>query len=299
MLDDAGNPCGMWAVVRDIIERKWAEEALREYEKVVEGSQDMIAVVDRKYRFLIINNAFLKYHDRERDEVLGCSVAEILGKEVFEGVRKNLEECFRGKVVQYEMKRTYPKLGKRDLLISYFPIEGPNGIDSAASVISDITDRKRAEEELRLTQFSLEEASDSVFWMDPEGHIVYVNKAACRSLNRSREEMLSLSIPDIDPNLSPAGWRATWEKVKARGPAEALTLVEHDAGPIHLLLTDVVMPGMSGKDLATRTSALRPEAKMLYMSGYTEDAVGSWSPLRSFSRSRSCPIPWCRKSAMC
>jgi DNA-binding response OmpR family regulator len=43
--------------------------------------------------------------------------------------------------------------------------------------------------------------------------------------------------------------------------------------PIHLLLTDVVLPGTDGKRLALRLSALHSETKVLYMSGYTDDAI--------------------------
>jgi response regulator RpfG family c-di-GMP phosphodiesterase len=48
-----------------------------------------------------------------------------------------------------------------------------------------------------------------------------------------------------------------------------LKLGENHPGPIHLLLTDVVMPGVTGKELASRLSALRKETKCLYLSGYT------------------------------
>jgi PAS domain S-box-containing protein len=54
---------------------------------------------------------------------------------------------------------------------------------------------------------------------------------------------------------------------------EALQVAAEHAGPIHVLLTDVVMPGMSGRELAGQLAPMRPETKILYMSGYTEDAV--------------------------
>ncbi len=62
--------------------------------------------------------------------------------------------------------------------------------------------------------------------------------------------------------------------LEARRGSEALQVCERFEGEIHLLLTDVVMPRMSGRDLAIEVTALRPGVKVLYMSGYTEDAIG-------------------------
>jgi PAS domain S-box-containing protein len=61
--------------------------------------------------------------------------------------------------------------------------------------------------------------------------------------------------------------------LEARHGGEALLACERHQGPIHLMVTDVVMPQMSGRELADRLTPLRPEMKVLYMSGYTEDAL--------------------------
>jgi PAS domain S-box-containing protein len=61
--------------------------------------------------------------------------------------------------------------------------------------------------------------------------------------------------------------------LEARHGADALEICEHHEGPIHLLVTDVVMPEMSGRELGERVRAVRPGTHVLYMSGYTDDAV--------------------------
>jgi PAS domain S-box-containing protein len=134
------------AIVEDITERKRAENRLLEYKKVVEGLQEMIVVLDREYRYVVTNQAFLNYHGLTREQVVGHFVPEFVGQERFNQVTKsNVDECFRGRVVTCEMEFTFPNLGRRDLLGSYYPIEGPEGVDRIAVVLEDVTERKRAE----------------------------------------------------------------------------------------------------------------------------------------------------------
>jgi CheY-like chemotaxis protein len=61
--------------------------------------------------------------------------------------------------------------------------------------------------------------------------------------------------------------------IEASGAAQALEAARRWEGPIHLVLTDVVMPEMSGSELAPRVAELRPDVRVLFMSGYTDDAI--------------------------
>jgi two-component system, cell cycle sensor histidine kinase and response regulator CckA len=63
--------------------------------------------------------------------------------------------------------------------------------------------------------------------------------------------------------------------------SDALRVATASDGPIHLLLTDVIMPEMSGRVLAEKFAALQPKSKVLYMSGYTDDAVIRHGVLRA------------------
>ncbi|HEY0997690.1 MAG TPA: ATP-binding protein, partial [Gemmatimonadaceae bacterium] len=69
--------------------------------------------------------------------------------------------------------------------------------------------------------------------------------------------------------LAGAGYRI----IEAGDPEEALHRSAMHDGPVHLLLTDVVMPGLNGREVAERITASRPGTRVLYMSGYTDDEV--------------------------
>ena len=76
-----------------------------------------------------------------------------------------------------------------------------------------------AENALRMTQYSIDHSSEIVFWVKPDSSFYYANDAACRMLGYTKDELLSLTIPDIDvdPKYSRENWPAHWEQLNEMG----------------------------------------------------------------------------------
>ncbi|MBU0663317.1 MAG: DUF3365 domain-containing protein [Proteobacteria bacterium] len=86
-----------------------------------------------------------------------------------------------------------------------------------SSLEEEIEERKQAEETLRLTRISVEAASDALFWMTADARIIDVNEAACRSLDYTREELLQLKVPDVDPHYDQEAWQRHFPELRKSG----------------------------------------------------------------------------------
>jgi PAS domain S-box-containing protein len=149
----------------------------------------------------------------EREHLIGRFVLKQLGAEgategTLELVKQKLDECFQGKVVRYEWRHKYPNLGERDFFVSYFPIEGPTGVDRIAAVMRDITQSKRAEEALRKS----EEKFSKAFRQGPmsltltslkDHRYIEVNDAFERVTGWPREEVIGRTPFDIGLWVNP------------------------------------------------------------------------------------------------
>ena len=92
--------------------------------------------------------------------------------------------------------------------------------------------------------------------------------------------------------------RLGYRVLEAENAIRALALADAHAGPIHLLVADVVMPGGSGRELARRLANSRPDTRVLYVSGYTDDAIvhhGMLEPGLNFLQKPFTPAALARK----
>src|SRR5208282_676109 len=67
--------------------------------------------------------------------------------------------------------------------------------------------------------FAIDKTIDQAFWMTEDAHFFYVNESACRTLGYSREELLQMSVPDIDPTFPPEVFARLWSDIQENGSA--------------------------------------------------------------------------------
>lgn len=84
-------------------------------------------------------------------------------------------------------------------------------------VYEDVTEKKKVEEQLRLAQFTIDNAQDCIFLVDEDGRFHFVNESACRRLGYAREELLAMRVFDIAPNLHENRWPEHWRELMEKG----------------------------------------------------------------------------------
>ena len=114
------------------------------------------------------------------------------------------------------------------------------------AIVRDINARKKTEEALRLTQYTVDKTVDQAFWTIEDGSFLYVNDAACQVLGYSREELLKLSVPDIDPIFTPEAFARNWRDLKKNRTSRFESLHRRKDGhvyPVEIRANYVVFEG--------------------------------------------------------
>lgn len=218
----------------EIAERIKKDALVHRLSAAVEQSPASVVITDLSGRIVYVNRKFLELTGYRRDEVVGQNPRILKsGQTKPEAYQQLWHSITAGK----EWRGEFCNRKKNgDLYWEYAlicPIREENSkISHYLAIKEDITERKQAEKELRLTRFSLQNAADSVFWVDPQAHILYANEAACSGLGYSRQELTSLSIHDIDPLFPRERWPSFWQELKIRRSMHFETEQRHKEGRV-------------------------------------------------------------------
>lgn len=192
------------------------EKALRRWAEIFGRAPWGIAVFDGETGTLeLMNPAFARMHGRRVEELTGKPVTAVFPSRGPEGILERMEEADAAGYVAYESEH----LGKDG---SRFPVavdltaagDEEEGGRYYIATVRDITDRKASDELLKLKRFALNQIREGIFLIGPDGDFHYVNDEACRSLGYDREELLAMTVADIDPNVSLDWWRHHWKVIR-------------------------------------------------------------------------------------
>ncbi len=168
-------------------------------------------------RFELTNPAF--------NELFGYSQAELKNLRVAD----LFEEASQSRVSEYRQKVFNEGYGVFELVQKRkngetFPatveiIVVKNDEDEILYYMANVWDRSaeyEAQEMLKLQHFALDHISDAIFLMDVNGYFSFVNETACKQLGYSRDELLTMSVGDIDPYWPFEQWPQMWQEIKVR-----------------------------------------------------------------------------------
>jgi PAS domain S-box-containing protein len=218
LFDEKGNIASVLGITIDITNRKEMEKALLDAEQekalILSSVSELVVYMDPDMNIIWANKAAC--------DASGISHEHIAGKKCFKIWHDGETVCGKCPVAKALSSRQ-PEEGEittpdgRIWIIRAYPIRSQEGTNMGiVEVAREITHVKRIEEKLRLTQFSIDHAAIATFWTDHNARLVYVNDKACESLGYTREELLSMSVIDIDPHHTKEGWPAHWEKIREK-----------------------------------------------------------------------------------
>ncbi len=203
-----GKTVAVVGTLTDITEQKKFSQSLREseqryqilFDEMMTGYALHEIILDPDgvpcdYRFLEINPAFEKITGLTRESTLGKTVRELLPQNNNIWIERYGRVALTGVAAHFENHAE--ALGRDFEVVAYCPKRG-----QFVALFVDVTDRLKAEKNLKLFRALVDQSKDSFEIIDPEtGRFIDVNERACQDLGYSREELLALTVFDIDPSL--------------------------------------------------------------------------------------------------
>jgi len=140
------------AIIIDITERKQAEEALLQYKNIVSSSSDLMAVLDKNFKFLTCNKAYFEAFGKTSEELIGFTAEDVFGKEIFETkIKPKALRSLSGEEVNYQEWFNFPVKGKCYIDATYYPYKNKhNEIKGFVVNARDITERKKIEDRYKI-----------------------------------------------------------------------------------------------------------------------------------------------------
>jgi PAS domain S-box-containing protein len=181
--------------------------------KIINSIGDPIFVKDRQHRWALLNDAFCDFMGHKREELLGKSDCDFFPKSEADVFWLKDEVVFTTGMENINEEEFTDSQGSTHTIMTKKSLyTDEKGETLIVGIIREITERKHTEQNLQMYEFSIDQASDAIFWMTRDAGLTYVNEQACRSLGYTREELMRLHLWDFDPVFPKERWDEEWRR---------------------------------------------------------------------------------------
>ena len=233
------TPQEIFGFMIDMTETRQIETSLREsearYKALFEQTADYVLVLDPSQGDIPIivdgNEAAFKKHGYSRDELIGQPISMLDARLSPKQAEKRAQKTQSGQLIHFEAehRRKDGTIFFVDVALQKVTIAGKSLI---YAVERDITEYKRAQENLQFTQFASDHAPESIIWINEQAKICYANQAACRDHGYNKRELLSMSILELNPTVTHEQWLSHWQELKQQGSIHFKTSHQRKDGSI-------------------------------------------------------------------
>jgi two-component system, cell cycle sensor histidine kinase and response regulator CckA len=205
--------------ITDLTKHKLAEEIARASEElhrsILHTAMDGFSLMDAEGRILEVNDAYCRMTGYDRQALIGMHISDLEADESHAEAIAHVRKVLTDGEDRYETRhrRKDGTLFDVEICVQYRPVQGGRLV----TFLRDISERKRADQEIALLKHSIDVHFDAAYWIDSDGKIIYINDAGYKVLGFEPGALIGKTLDEVNRAATPERMKRVWDILRTRG----------------------------------------------------------------------------------